>query len=134
MQCQTYISNLVYISLQVYQRSYSQVGHGVLSDMKRVSLLKLSDKMSNKFVRQYVRQNPPWSEWEWEWESPHSDSKIVNRKRPVLLTLYFVLLTFYFVLLTLYFVLLTLLCSANSLLCSANSLLCSADFLGVNTD
>ena len=43
---------------QVYQRSYSQVGHIVLSDLKRVSLLKLSDK----FVRQNVRQTPPRSE------------------------------------------------------------------------
>ena len=45
----------MYRSLQVYQRSYSQVGHGVLSDLKRVSLLKLSDKI----VRQNVRQNRP---------------------------------------------------------------------------
>ena len=36
---------LTYRSLQVYQRSYSQVGHRVLSDLKRVSLLKLSDKI-----------------------------------------------------------------------------------------
>ena len=43
-----------YRSLQVYQRSYSQVGHRVLSDLKRVSFLKLSDKI--------VRQNPPRSE------------------------------------------------------------------------
>ena len=35
----------LYRSLQVYQRSYSQVGHRVLSDLKRVSLLKLSDKI-----------------------------------------------------------------------------------------
>jgi hypothetical protein len=36
---------MTYKSLQVNQRSYSQVGHRVLSDMKRVSLLKLSDKI-----------------------------------------------------------------------------------------
>jgi hypothetical protein len=34
-----------YRSLQVYQRSYSQVGHRVLSDLKRVSLLKSFDKI-----------------------------------------------------------------------------------------
>jgi hypothetical protein len=37
--------NKTYRSLQVYQRSYSQVGHRVSSDLKRVSLLKLSDKI-----------------------------------------------------------------------------------------
>ena len=45
---------LMYRSLQVYQRSYSQVGHRVLSD----------------FPLKIVRQNPPRS----EWESPLSDS------------------------------------------------------------
>ena len=39
-----------YRSLQVYQRSYSQVGHRVLLDLKRVSLLKSSDKMSDKIL------------------------------------------------------------------------------------
>ena len=37
--------NKTYRSLQVYQRSYSQIGHRVSSDLKRVSLLKLSDKI-----------------------------------------------------------------------------------------
>jgi hypothetical protein len=32
----------IYRSLQVHQRSYSQVGHRVSSDLKRMSLLKLS--------------------------------------------------------------------------------------------
>jgi hypothetical protein len=39
------ITLYTYRSLQVYQRSYSQVEHRVLSDLKRVSLLKLSDKI-----------------------------------------------------------------------------------------
>jgi hypothetical protein len=44
-----------YRSLQVYQRSYSQVGHRVLSDLKRVSLLKLSDKCPTKSSQVRVR-------------------------------------------------------------------------------
>ena len=48
----------LYRSLQVFQRSNSQVGHRVLSDFT----LQMSD--------QIVRQNPPRS----EWESPLSDS------------------------------------------------------------
>ena len=49
-----FIISYVYRSLQVYQRSNSQVGHRVLSD----------------FTLKIVRQNPPRS----EWESPLSDS------------------------------------------------------------
>ena len=44
----------LYISLQVFQRSNSQVGHRVLSDFTL--------QMSDQIVRQNVRQNPPRSE------------------------------------------------------------------------
>jgi hypothetical protein len=54
-KCRT---QFMYRSLQVYQRSNSQVGHRVLSDF------------TLKIVRQMPRQNPPRS----ERESPLSDS------------------------------------------------------------
>jgi hypothetical protein len=79
----TCLPNLNYRSLQVYQRSYSQVGHSFAGLVERVTL-------------KIVRQNPPRSEWEWEypmseWESPLSDSLTGNRKRPqILLTNKFV--------------------------------------------
>ena len=59
-----------YRSLQVYQRSNTQVGHRVLSDFTLKIVRQMSDQIVGPNCPTNVRPNPPRS----EWESPLSDS------------------------------------------------------------